>query len=268
MRHEAQNILPLGHLLIGHEGKDKEGWRDPVNWYMATVSDASGIRLTAIMTPPHNVALYVTDNKIDAAAITCLIDGIADHPIPGVVAEKSLAEYFAKAYTTSKGMTFEIAMDQRIYELTEVNPKIPQIGTVRLAEENDMPFLPFWFEAFYAAGTYGSTTMKIPHDPQPYRYRISKNNLYILEDNGVPVSIAGLNREMQTVIGVGPVYTPPYYRGKGYASSCVAQISQIALDKGFTTCVLYTDLANPTSNSIYQKIGYKPICDSLMLKFV
>jgi len=63
------------------------------------------------------------------------------------------------------------------------------------------------------------------------------------------------------------VYTPPYYREKGYATSCVAQISQIALEKGFTKCVLYTDLANPISNSIYQKIGYVPVCDSLMLKF-
>lgn len=56
-------------------------------------------------------------------------------------------------------------------------------------------------------------------------------------------------------------------RNKGYASSCVAQVSQIALNKGFTKCVLYTDLLNPTSNSIYQKIGYTAICDSLMLKF-
>jgi len=268
MRHEAQNMIPLGNLLIGYEGKDKEDWRDPANWYMATVADENGIQLTAIMTPPHNIALYATDNKIDATAINCLIDGIADEPIPGVLSEKSLARHFAEAHTTRKGKKFEIAMNQRIYELTEVNPSIPLIGTVRLSAEKDMPFLPFWCEAFYAAGTYGTTTMQIPSNPEPYRYRISKNNLYILEYNGVPVSLAGLNREMQTVIGVGPVYTPPYYRGKGYASSCVAQISQLALDRGFTKCVLYTDLANPTSNSIYQKIGYKPIFDSLMLKFV
>ena len=79
--------------------------------------------------------------------------------------------------------------------------------------------------------------------------------------------MAGYTREMQTAIGVAFVYTPPYYRGKGYASSCVAQISQIALDKGFTKCVLYTDLLNPISNSIYKKIGYRPVCDSLMLEF-
>jgi len=267
MRHEAQNMIPLGNLLIGYEGKDKESWRDPVNWYMATVEDENGILLTAIMTPPHNIALYTTDNKINTAAIDCLIDGIADEPVPGVLAKKGLAQHFAEAYSTRKGLTFEVAMEQRIYELAEVNPEIPLIGTVRLVEEKDMPFLPFWLEAFHPTA-HGDQTMNIPNDLHHYLYRIAKKNLYILEDDGVPVSLAGFNREMQNVIGVGPVFTPPYYRGKGYASSCVAQISQLALDRGFTRCVLYTDLANPTSNSIYQKIGYKPICDSLMLKFV
>ena len=268
MRHEAQNMIPLGNLLIGYEGKDKESWRDPANWYMATVADESGILLTAIMTPPYNIALYATDNKINAAAIECLIDGIADQPIPGVLAVKSLAQCFAEAYTTPKSMTFEIVTNQCIYELTEVNPEIPLIGTIRLVEEKDMPFFPFWCESAFAEFEYGKTTMNIPYDITQCHYRIAKRNTYILEDNGIPVSLAGLNREMQNVIGVGPVFTPPYYRGKGYASSCVAQISQLALDRGFTRCVLYTDLANPTSNSIYQKIGYKPICDSVMLKFV
>lgn len=109
--------------------------------------------------------------------------------------------------------------------------------------------------------------MSIPQDADPYLYRIASKKLYILEDNGIPVSMAGYTREMQTAIGVAFVYTPPYERGKGYATSIVAQISQLALDKGFIKCVLYTDLANPTSNSIYQKIGYMPICDSLQLKF-
>lgn len=67
MRHEAQNLIPLGNIIIGHEGKDKTDWRDPVNWLMATISDAKGIQLTAIMTPPHNITLYATDNKINPA---------------------------------------------------------------------------------------------------------------------------------------------------------------------------------------------------------
>lgn len=267
MHHESQNMIPLGNIIIGHIGEDKTDWRDPVNWLMATVSDANGIRITAIMTPPYNITLYATDNIINLEAINCLIDGLEDYEIPGVTTEKNLAEYFAKKYADRKGLNFEITMSQCIYELKEVNPDIKQFGVVRLLDEKDMYFFPYWAEAFDSANIYGKTEMSIPQEETSYRYRLSTKKLYVLEDNGIPVSMAGYTREMQTAIGVAFVYTPPYYRGKGYASSCVAQISQIALDKGFTKCVLYTDLSNPTSNSIYQKIGYTAICDSLMLKF-
>jgi len=270
MRHEAQNILPLGNLILGNESNDKTGWRDIANWFMATVSDKSGILLTAVMTPPMPLTLYATDNKLDANDINCLLDGIEDLYLPGIVTEKALAECFAKAYTTRMGMTFKIKTNQRIYELTEVNPAIPQIGTIRLLEERDMTFFPFWLEAMYAIFEQGQTadTMQIPADIEYYQHQISTKKLYVLEVDNVPVSMAGLAREMKTVVGVGRVYTPPYFRRKGYASSCVAQLSQLALDKGFKKCVLYTDLLNPTSNNIYQKIGYKSICDSLHLNFI
>lgn len=267
MHHEAQNMIPLGNIIMGHEGKDKTDWRDPVNWLMATISDDKGIQLTAIMTPPHNITLYATDNNINPEAVSCLIDGLKDREIPGVTTEKTLAEYFAKEYTLSKGITFKTVMNQRIYELTAVNPGIQKPGTVRLLDNKDIHFFPYWAEAFNAAGIYGKTEMSIPQEAAPYLYRIESKKIYILEDNGIPVSMAGYTRVMQTAIGVAFVYTPPYERSKGYATSIVAQISQLALDKGFTKCVLYTDLANPTSNSIYQKIGYKPVCDSLQLQF-
>lgn len=267
MHHESQNMILLGNIIIGHEGKDKTDWRDPANWLMATVSDEKGIKLTALMTPPHNITLYATDNIIVPEAINCLIGGLKDYEIPGVMTEKTLAEYFAKEYTARKGLNFKITMNQRIYELKAVNPNIKQFGVVRLIDERDMPFFLYWVEAFYASSSYGKTEMPIPQDEKVYRYRLSTKKLYVLEVDGIPVSMAGYTRELQTAIGIAFVYTPPYFRGKGYATSCVAQISQMALDKGFEKCVLYTDLLNPTSNSIYQKIGYKPICDSLMLKF-
>ncbi|GBF76801.1 acetyltransferase [Paenibacillus sp. 598K] len=267
MLHEAQNLIPLGNIIIGHEGTDLSDWRDPANWLMATVSDAKGILLTAIMTPPHNITLYATGNRIHPEAVDCLIEGLQEYDIPGVLTERSLAEYFAKAYTSRHGLTCSTTMNQRIYELTAVNPDIPMVGTFRLLDEKDMHFFPYWVEAFYAAASYGKTEMKIPQDAAHYLHRIAAKKLYVLEVNGVPVSMAGYTRVMQTAIGVAFVYTPPYERNKGYATSIVAQLSQLALNKGFTKCVLYTDLANPTSNSIYQKIGYTAVCDSLQLKF-
>ena len=268
MRHEAQNMILLGNIIIGHEGSDKTDWRDPANWVMAAVSDDNGICLTALMTPPHNITLYATDNIINEDAISCLIDGLGDCEIPGVTTEKALAERFAEKYIKGRGITAETVMNQRIYELKEVNRDIKKTGTVRLLNEKDMHFFPYWTEAFYAAGNYGATSMKIPYKDTQYRYRLAAKKLYVLEHDGMPVSMAGFTREMQTAIGVAFVYTPAYERGKGYATSVVAQISQLALDKGFKRCVLYTDLKNPTSNSIYQKIGYVPVCDSLHLNFV
>jgi len=267
MCHEAQNVIPLGNIIMGNKGEDKSGWRDPANWFMATVSDDVGVQLTAIMTPPHNLTLYARENKIDEAVVECLIEGIGDVPVPGIMAKKDMALYFADEYCSAKGLIYKTAMEQRLYELTEVNPDIAQIGTMRSANESDMYFLPFWLEAFYSAETYGKTVMDIPQDTEPYLDRIRQGKVFILEVDGKPVSIAGPNREMKTVCGVGNVFTPPYYRGKGYATSLVAKLSRMILDRGFKKCVLYTDLANATSNNIYQKIGYRPICDSVMLSF-
>ncbi|MCL2198370.1 MAG: GNAT family N-acetyltransferase [Defluviitaleaceae bacterium] len=268
MCHEAQNLIPLGNIIIGKKGEDKTGWRDPANWFMASVSDNKEIQLAAIMTPPHNITLYARDNKIVKSDVACLINGLANTPIPGVMARKDMALHFAQAYCSAKNMSHESSMEQRIYELTEVNSEIPLVGIIRLAEEGDMYFLPYWMEAFYSAETYGNTTMNIPQNTENYSNLIAQKKIYVLEEQGKPVSIAGTTREMQNVCGVAYVYTPPYFRKKGYATSCVAQLSRLILDKGFSKCVLYTDLANPTSNSIYQKIGYRQICDSAMLKFI
>jgi len=185
--------------------------------------------------------------------------------IPGVMAEKSLAEMFAQQYAAMhKNLKAEIGMNQRIYELTKVNPEIPK-ANIRLANQSDMSFLPYWESGFFSDGM--GRLPVVGEDPEPFLYRIRTNRLYIMEEGGTPVTMALITRELVNTCAIGLVYTPPYFRKKGYATACVAAVSQIGLDKGFTKCVLYTDLANPTSNSIYQKIGYRPICDSLVIDF-
>jgi predicted GNAT family acetyltransferase len=68
-------------------------------------------------------------------------------------------------------------------------------------------------------------------------------------------------------VRVGAVYTPPELRGRGYASACTAAVTQRLLADGRRFCFLFTDLSNPTSNSIYQKIGYRPVCDVDQYRF-
>ena len=132
-----------------------------------------------------------------------------------------------------------------------------------------MYYFPYWLEAFNASSQLRKyknvNSTRCNSISLPF---IDKKDLHIGRQQGSRFHGRIYNtRQMQTAIGIAYVYTPPYYRRKGYATSFMAQLSQMALDQGFKRCVLYTDLLNPTSNSIYQKIGYEPICDSLMLKF-
>ena len=268
MCHEAQNVIPLGNLIIGKEGKDKTDWRDPANWFMATVEKDGAVQLVALMTPPWAMTLYARDNIIDGAAIACLIKGLENRAVTGVMSTKDMAYCFADAYGQAHPITYEIKDELRLHELSAVNPELPQIGTVRMVEERDMHFLPYWIEAFQICMNKNGITMNEPQEEATYRHTISQKKHYILEHDGMPVSMAAITRKMQTVCNIAAVYTPPYFRGKGYASSCVAKVSQIILDQGFAKSILTTDLANPTSNKIYHNIGYRPICDSVMLKFV
>ena len=90
--------------------------------------------------------------------------------------------------------------------------------------------------------------------------RVGDRDVYLWED-GQPVSMAAKARPTINGITVNLVYTPPQFRRRGYATSCVARLSQLLLDSGWKFCTLFTDLANPTSNDIYQKVGYMPVCD-------
>jgi predicted GNAT family acetyltransferase len=80
-------------------------------------------------------------------------------------------------------------------------------------------------------------------------------------DEGTPVSLAAAGGATPSGLRVGPVYTPPQRRGRGYASAVTAAVSAGALARGWEYCFLFTDLANPTSNRIYRRLGYEPVCD-------
>ena len=91
--------------------------------------------------------------------------------------------------------------------------------------------------------------------------RLNKQDTYLWEDHNVPVSLAAGMQFSPTAARMGSVYTPPAYRRQGYATACVAALSQQLLDEGCERCLLLTDVANPTSNHIYQEIGYLPVCN-------
>jgi len=269
LKHEAQNSIPLGNVILGNNGGEVDGWRNPLNWYMATVStENDDVLLVAIMTPPFSITLYENDNVPNDEALVCLCDNLlaADVEVLGVTSENDLAKRFTNLYTKAKKTSHKIHMNMRIYTLDRVNKNIPLIGTLRKANHNDSYFLPYWLNLFSVECRIKGQTLE---EALAYLERaINRDSIWVLEDNGLPVSITGIVRESINGCTIGMVYTPPYLRKKGYASSSVAQVTQIALDRGYKYVSLFTDLANPVSNSIYQKIGYNPLCDYNEIVFV
>jgi len=88
-----------------------------------------------------------------------------------------------------------------------------------------------------------------------------------LWEHSEAVSACGVSGETPHGIRIGPVYTPAAFRARGYASSCVAAASRLQLEAGRQFCCLFTDLANPTSNHIYQDLGYESVRDVDQYRF-
>ena len=97
--------------------------------------------------------------------------------------------------------------------------------------------------------------------------QLSYRGYTLWERDGQPVSLAGLTRQVAGQVRVGPVYTPPGHRGRGYGGAVTWTVSQAARDAGAGQVLLFTDLANPTSNALYQRLGYQPVADRLVLAF-
>jgi uncharacterized protein len=137
-----------------------------------------------------------------------------------------------------------------------VPPARPAPGRLRVAEPEDRALLEQWIHAFSIEA--GMPTHRIERLAGDW---IRARVIFLWEDDAEPCSMAGWVARTPNGVRVGYVYTPPEVRGRGYASAAVAEVSQRALDDGRHFCFLYTDLANPTSNAIYQRIGYRPVCD-------
>jgi len=159
-----------------------------------------------------------------------------------------------------------LAMRERIYELETVIPVSGVPGSYRRPTVADHDLLVRWLDAF-TAEALGPREYLDAADWVDRYFASATRGGYLWEDGGVPVSFVSYGNPTAHGIRIGPVYTPPESRGRGYASACVATLSQHLLESGRTFCYLFTDLANPTSNHIYQAIGYNPVNDVDVYEF-
>lgn len=247
LRNEAENGLTLG---VAAMNLPEDGTRN----LWASVSDGGEVVGTAFITPPYNVVLTAAaDETVDLLAAEIHASGLTP---PGVLGPAQSSLRFAEKWSDLIGQNYRLGLAQRIYRLDRVVPPASTPGELRRARPGDLDLLAGWLHAFIE-----ETGIPNPRTgAQIAQAGIADGRIFVW-DNGGPVSTALWNRPTRNGVTINAVYTPGNERAQGYASACVAALSQRMLDEGREFCCLYTDLSNRTSNDIYMSIGYKPVCD-------
>ncbi|MFD4639828.1 GNAT family N-acetyltransferase [Lentzea sp. NPDC058436] len=219
---------------------------------LITFQDQGEVIGSLVRTPPW--PWQAADLPAAAAEFAAGLAARIDPDAPGVTGPRERSEAFA----TATGKNFKESLATRQYRLTALVP--PSVdGTSRLATEDDVELLAAWREAFLAEA--------VPEAPAAPAAEAMRTSLRLgqghalWEINGTPVAWAVASRPQAGMTRIGPVYTPPEHRRHGYGAAVSAVASQWALDQGAAEVLLFADLTNPTSNSIYQRIGYEPLDD-------
>jgi hypothetical protein len=250
---EAENNVILG--LTSNAGTP------PADLYVATVEQDGAVVGCALRTPPRKLLI----TRMPPSCVSALVVDVAAcyDQLPAVLGPPAAAREFALHWCERRGCTARDAMALRLYTLDRVLPP-PQRpnGSLRLATPAEASLVASWIACFNAEARAQATSTQAQ-----LAARIAAGEMAFWCDDG-PRSLAGYSGRSPNGVRIGYVYTPPEWRGRGYATACVAALSQHALDHGAGFCCLYTDLSNPTSNGIYQRIGYTPICDAIDIEFV
>jgi predicted GNAT family acetyltransferase len=254
---EAQHNLILG-LSSRLRTEPRLYGEDP---YFASVSEGERVVGVTMRTPPHNLILSEIDDDSALELIAADVQEVFGS-LPGVVGPKEPVAKFARLWHEPA----EIGIQQRVYSASEaIRPKGVS-GSIRAYEDGDQDLVIAWMQAFVAEALPAGAP---PEDAEHWLERklASEDGGVVLWVDGEPVSFAGYGGQTPNGIRIGPVYTPPALRRRGYASGVTAELTQMLLDGGRKFCFLFTDLANPTSNSIYQRIGYRPVSDADQWRF-
>jgi predicted GNAT family acetyltransferase len=246
--HPAEHTIILSAL----DNVRGRGWPNPptFGWWAA---DGGAVTSAYIWMPPYPaVVTGVPDEALPALA------GILAE-VPMVNAERTVAEAVTALWQPA-GITTRVTLRTRLYRLGSLIPATPRpAGRARVADRADRDLVLEWYEAF----------LREVHDKgedpvAAVDYRLGYGGFTLWETDEAAVSIAGRTEASAGMVRVGPVYTPPALRGYGYASAVTEAVS-LAAQRIADEVLLFTDLANPTSNGIYQRLGYRPVHDRVVL---
>jgi len=255
---EARHNLILG--LADTIRSNPNVYPDHSFWLVRDGGDVVG---AAMRTPPHNVVIA---RPRDDAALAALADHI-DEKLPGAQGAVPEVDVFAAAWCERRQLATRVVFEQAIYALREVADVPRAEGVRRPATSDDHSLIISWSMAFAReALNEASPPSEIGRQVQR-RLDSPAAGFRLWENGGEPVSLCGFSGRTPHGIRIGPVYTPPEHRRRGYGTSLVADVSAELLAAGYGFCFLFTDLTNPTSNAIYQRIGYERVCASRQLTF-
>ena len=252
LRSEAEHSLVLG--VAG--ALDADAHPSP---FLATVEDGGGVVGAALRTPPHKLVL----TRTPAGALPALADAVERFgPLPAALGPPDVAEAFGREWAGRHGVEARPGMRQRVFRATALVPSPrPADGGARPARGDDLGTVAGWLAAFQDEAGSGRS------DARAQAARLIGAGDVLLWDHAGPVSMAATVARSPTGARVGAVYTPPGLRGRGFATAVVAALTRRLLADGRRFCSLYTDLANPTSNAIYERLGYRPVADALDVEF-
>jgi RimJ/RimL family protein N-acetyltransferase len=253
---EHSVLLTLVETLR-RRGPHAYGSADPIFGSWRTPGGAvDGVLL---QTPPFPMIF----SRLPAEAVPRAVDAVAGRSLPGVNLLAADADVFVAGWRRRTGAVATVHMRTRLYRLgTLTPPAVLPPGKPRLAGPDDRGLLLRWMPAFHDDIGERQADFGPAVDD-----RIGYGGVTLWDVDDVAVSMAIRSRPEAGTIRIQIVYTPPAHRGRGYGGAVTTAATRTALDAGATSVVLVTDLANPTSNALYQRLGYRPIEDRTVVDF-
>jgi GNAT superfamily N-acetyltransferase len=235
-------------------------------WFVAVLQDGDVVG-AAMRTAPFGAhPLFMLPMPDDAARELAHVALERGEQISAANGALPAVQLFCDGVAARRGGSVEVVIHMRLFELERLVEPPPVQGRLRSALPEEEALVMRWYEAFMVdadeqAGRPPGTSAHEAPESAVVRRNMRENRILVWEDtSGRPVSVVGASQPAYGVSRIGPVYTPPNDRGHGYASAAVAEVSRRILLQGARAC-LFTDQANPTSNKIYQRMGYRPVVD-------
>ncbi|UFT99013.1 GNAT family N-acetyltransferase [Radiobacillus kanasensis] len=256
LRKESCNNLMLGIL-------EREKDMPSEHLVMGLVRKGQQYVYGFLQTPPHDFVL--PDIDVEGDVCLAIIRSITEQKLalPGIIGPRRVADTFVRGWEQTTNRKATVHMEQLIYQLDKVENADRAQGNLCIAGQEHNDLLVQWIKQFGKEANEPSLQDRAESLVNQF---LENRSIYVWEVNGKPVSMANQSRKTKNGTTINAVYTPDEQKRKGYASACVAALSQKLLEEGHRFCALYTDQANPTSNRIYQKIGYKVVGDSIVYK--